>query len=85
MVWPSLQAACDRGISPEVLLDGTPTGVLDRGTAVDDAGDRRGPTLGRLPESLSYERARCLNAIPAVRDLWWQERRMLGLVPEPSR
>lgn len=78
VVWSVLQAACDGRISPEVLLDGTPTGILDRCTALDDAGDRRGPTLGRLPEGNSHQRARCLSAIPIVRDLWWQERRMLA-------
>ena len=30
----------------------------------DDAGDRGGPTLGRLPKGVSYERARCLKGIP---------------------
>jgi hypothetical protein len=34
----------------------------------DDEGDRGGPTLGRLPEGVSRERARCVRGIPAIRD-----------------
>src|SRR5437763_1091687 len=50
---------CDRRIDPEILLHGSPATVLDRGAALDDAGDRGGPSIGRLPEGVSHERARC--------------------------
>ena len=46
-------AAFDRWIGSEVLLRGAQTTVLDRGAALDDAGDRGGPTLGRLLEGVS--------------------------------
>jgi hypothetical protein len=62
LVWPVLQAACNRWIGSEVLLDRTPTGVLDRSPSLDDAGDRCGPTIGRLPEGVSHERARSRRA-----------------------
>ena len=68
MVWPGIYAACDRRVGSEVLLHGTPTGILDRGASVDDAGDRRGPTLGGLLEGVSDERARCLSAVSVVGD-----------------
>ena len=68
VVWPVLQAACDGRISPEVLLHRTSTGILDRGPPLDDESDRGRPTLGRLPQGVSHERARCLSAIPVVRD-----------------
>jgi hypothetical protein len=45
VVWPGFQTAFDRRIDPEVLLHETPTGILDRGAALDDASDRRGPSL----------------------------------------
>jgi hypothetical protein len=62
----AFQTAYDRRIGSEVLLYGTPTGILDRGSPLDDAGGRSGPTLGRLPEGGSDERARCLRCIPPV-------------------
>ena len=64
VVWPGFQTAFDRRIDPEVLLHETPTGILDRGAALDDASDRRGPSIGRLPEGILHERARCLRGIP---------------------
>ena len=68
MVWPSFHTAGDRGIGSEVLLLGAQTTVLDRGAPLDDEGDRGGPTLGGLPEGISYERARWLGGIPIIRD-----------------
>jgi hypothetical protein len=44
----------------------TQAAVLDRGPSLDDAGDRGGPTLGRLLEGVSGERARCLRGIWVV-------------------
>ena len=64
MVWPGFHAANYRRIEPEVLLHGTPATVLDRGASLDDEGDRRGLTLGRLLEGVSDERARCLRGVP---------------------
>jgi hypothetical protein len=58
VVWPGFQTAFDRRIDPEVLLHETPTGILDRGAALDDASDRR------VPEGILHERARCLRGIP---------------------
>ena len=52
------------GSASEVLLHGTQATVLDRGAPLDHAGDRGGPTLGRLPEGVSHERARCLRGFP---------------------
>jgi hypothetical protein len=43
LVQPDLHTASDRRIGAEVLLTGTPTGVLDCGASLDDAGDRGGP------------------------------------------
>ena len=63
MVWSGFQTAIDRGIDSEVLFDRPPPAVLDRGASLDDEGDRRGPTLGRLPEGVSRERARCLKGL----------------------
>ena len=57
---PDIHTAYDRGIGAAVLLYRTQATVLDRGAALDDAGDRGGPTLGRLLEGVSHERARCL-------------------------
>jgi hypothetical protein len=54
VVRPDIPAACDRWIGSKVLLHGTPATVLDRGTALDDKGDRGGPTLGRLLEGVSH-------------------------------
>jgi hypothetical protein len=55
------------------LLHGTPPTILDRGAPLDDAGDRGGPTLGRLPKGVSNERARCLRGVPVpvVRTARW--------------
>ena len=47
-----------------VLLHGASATVLDRGASLDDAGDRGGPTLGRLLEGVPHERARCLRGYP---------------------
>ena len=63
MVCPDILAAYNRRIDSEVLLHGTQATVLDRGAPLDDAGDRGGPTLGRLPKGVSHERARCLRDI----------------------
>ena len=68
---------CDRTFSPrttggsssEVLLHGTQATVLDRGASLDDAGDRGGPTLGRLPKGVSHERARCLRRHSDLTDI----------------
>ena len=60
MVRPDILAAYYRRIDAEVLRHGTSATVLDRGAPLDDAGDRGGPTLGRLLEGVSDERARCL-------------------------
>jgi hypothetical protein len=59
-VWPNIHAAYYRWIDPKVLLHGTPAAVLDRSAPLDDEGDCRGPSLGRLLEGVSHERARCL-------------------------
>ena len=64
VVWSGFQTAVDRGIDPEVLLLGAQATVLDRRTPLDDARDRGGPTLGRLLEGISHERARCLKRVP---------------------
>jgi hypothetical protein len=63
---PNIHAAYDRRIEPEVLLHGSPATILDRGAALDNKGDRGGPTLGRLFEGVSRERARCLRGIPLL-------------------
>jgi len=68
MVWPGFQIADDRWIGSKVLLHGSPATILDRGAALDDAGDRGGLTLGRLPEGISNERARCLRRHSDRRD-----------------
>jgi hypothetical protein len=78
MVWPSFQTAYDRRIGSEVLLHGTPTGILDRGASLDDASDRRGPTLGRLLEGVSHERARCLTRHSDSRDTYQVNRFLIG-------
>ena len=66
MVWPDFHTAFDGRIGSKVLLHGTQATVLDRSTALDDARDRGGPTLGRLPEGVSRERARCPRGVPLV-------------------
>ena len=63
---------CDRAFTPRMTggstqkfcCTGHKTTVLDRGAPLDDAGDRGGSTLGRLPKGGSHERARCLKGIP---------------------
>jgi hypothetical protein len=66
VVWPDFHAACDRRIDSEVLRRGTPPTILDRGAPLDDEGHRGGPTLGRLLEGVSRERARCPRGVPVV-------------------
>ena len=66
VVRPAFHTACDRWIGSKVLLHGTPAKILDRGAPLDDAGDRSGPTLGRLLEGVSDERARCRRAFRLV-------------------
>jgi len=67
MVWPGVLAAYNRRIGSEVLLHRTPPAVLDRGASLDDQGDRGGPTLDRLLEGVSRERARCLRGVPLLK------------------
>jgi hypothetical protein len=69
VVWPRFQTADDRRIGSEILLCGTQATILDRGAPLDDASDRGGPALGRLPKSVSDERARCLRWHSAPRDI----------------
>src|SRR5437763_5007952 len=59
LVRPALSGKDDRRIDPEVLLDRTSKGILDGGASLDDASDRDGPPIGRLPEGYSGERTRC--------------------------
>jgi hypothetical protein len=66
VVRADVHAAFNRRIGSEVLLHGTQATVLDRSAPLDDAGDRSGPTLGRLLEGVPYERARCLRGIPLL-------------------
>jgi hypothetical protein len=66
VVWPGFYAACNRWIGSEVLLHRTPPGVLDRSPSLDDAGDRCGPNIGRLPEGVPNERARCRSGVPVA-------------------
>jgi hypothetical protein len=66
MVPSDFHAAFNRRIGSEVLLRRTQAAVLDRGASVDDEGDRRGPTIGRLLKGILYERARCLRRIPLL-------------------
>jgi hypothetical protein len=73
VVWPSFQTAYDRRIGSEVLLHGTPATILDCGTPLDDAGDRGGPTLGRLLKGVSYERACCWWGVPIADTPWHVE------------
>ena len=68
LVQTEIHAAHDRWIGSEVLLHRTSPTVLDRGAALDDAGDRGGSTLGRLPKGVSHERARCLRGHSAVEE-----------------
>ena len=67
MVPPDLHTLYDRRIDSEILLHGTQATVLDRGASLDDEGDRGGPTLGRLLEGVSHERARCPRSIPPLK------------------
>jgi hypothetical protein len=78
VVWPDVLVACNRRIDAEVLLHGAPAAVLDRGPSLDDEGDRGGPTLGRLLEGTSHERARCLRGIPVADKLIESGERKLG-------
>ncbi len=71
MVRPDVLIVNNRRIDAEVLLHGTQAAVLDRGAALDDEGDRGGPTLGRLPEGVSRERARCPRGIPPLKNPQW--------------
>ena len=64
MVRPDVHAAYNRRIGSEVLLHRTQATILGRGASLDYAGNRGGPTLGRLPEGTSDERARCPRGIP---------------------
>jgi hypothetical protein len=59
LVWPNLHAASDGWIGSAILLDRTPTGILDRGAPLDDASDRDGSAIGGLLEGSPGERARC--------------------------
>ena len=67
---------CDRTFTPRTTggsaqkfcCTRTQATVLDCGTALDDAGDRGGPTLGRLLKGVSRERARCLRGIPPLKE-----------------
>jgi hypothetical protein len=61
--WAGFQAAFDRWVGSKVLLHGPPATVLDRCAPLDDAGDRGGPPVGRLPEGISHEPARCLRGV----------------------
>jgi hypothetical protein len=63
VVRPAFHAAYDGRFDSEVLLHRSPATVLDRSAPLDDASDRGGSTLGRLPEGVSHERARCLRGI----------------------
>ena len=65
MVRADIHSTDDRGIGSKVLLDGTPESILDGRAALDDASDRDGSSIGRLPEGCSDERTRCAGAIPA--------------------
>jgi hypothetical protein len=53
-----LYAAPYRRVSTEVLLDRAPPSILDRGAPLDDACDRDRPSIGRLLEDSSDQRAR---------------------------
>jgi hypothetical protein len=68
MVWPGFQTAYDWRIGSKVLLYGTQATILDRGAPLDHAGDRGGPSIGRLPKGISHERARCLSAVSVGKD-----------------
>ncbi len=72
-MWPGFQTAYDRRIGSEVLLHGTPATVLGRGAPLDHAGDRGGPTVGRLLEGVSHERACCWRDIPIADTPWHVE------------
>jgi hypothetical protein len=65
MVSSNLQTSRNGWIGSEVLFDFTPAIVLDCGAPLDDAGDRDGTSIGRVPESGSSERARWRRDIPA--------------------
>jgi hypothetical protein len=67
-VWPNIHPAYYWWLYAEVLLHGTQATVLDRSASLDDAGDRGGPSLGRLLEGVSDERARCLRGLPLLKN-----------------
>jgi hypothetical protein len=50
LVRPGIHGTGDRRIGPEILLNRASEGILDSGASLDDAGDRDGPPIGRLPE-----------------------------------
>jgi hypothetical protein len=64
LVWSGFHTAHVRWVGSEVLLLGAPTVLLDRGAALDDAGYRGGPTQRRLPQGVSFQRARCAGGVP---------------------
>jgi hypothetical protein len=64
MVWSDLRTPRDGWIGAEVLFAGTSAVFLDCGAPLDDAGDRDGPPVGRLPEGGPRERARWPRCIP---------------------
>src|SRR3984893_10364237 len=66
LVPPDFHTTHDRRIGSKVLLHGTQAAVLDCGTALDDEGDRGGPALGRLPEGVPHQRARCPSGVPIL-------------------
>jgi hypothetical protein len=57
-VRPTVFAAVYRRVGTALLLDRAPPSVLDRRTVLDDASDRDGPSIGRLPQGTSDQRAR---------------------------
>jgi len=69
LVPPDFHTTHDRRIGSKVLLHGTQAAVLDCGTALDDEGDRGGPSLGRLPEGVPHERARWLKGVGQLKKL----------------
>jgi hypothetical protein len=58
MVRAIVYAAPYRRVGTALLLGRAPTSVLDRGAPVDDAGDRDGRLVGRLPKGTADQRAR---------------------------
>src|SRR5580700_520687 len=64
LVSTCLHAPYVRRVGSEVLLLGASAVVLDRCAPLDDASGRGGPALGRLPEGIPDQRARCGRGIP---------------------